>query len=118
MATRSGASRTRTTHAVSLSVETPANSRGGALVMLVIVCPNCGPRNDNEFNFLGEVIPRPSVDVDPTTWRRYLYMRGNTSGWQRERWFHVSGCRRFLNIERNNVTNEIRMVAEVGGDTT
>ena len=86
--------------------------------MLVIICPNCGPRNDNEFNFRGEVIPRPSVDTDPATWRRYLYMRGNTSGWQRERWFHVSGCRRFLNIERNYVTNEIRMVAEVGGDTT
>ncbi len=85
--------------------------------MLVIICPNCGPRNDNEFNFQGEVIPRPSVDLDPAAWRRYLYMRSNASGWQKERWFHFSGCRRFLNIERNNVTNEIRMVAEVGGDT-
>ncbi len=117
MATLSGASRTRTTHAVSLSVETPADSRGRALIMLVIICPNCGPRNDNEFNFQGEVIPRPSVDTDPATWRRYLSMRSNTSGWQRERWFHVSGCRRFLTVERNNVTNEIRMVVEVGGDT-
>jgi len=85
--------------------------------MLVIVCPNCGPRNDNEFSFRGEVISRPSVDADPSTWRRYLYMRANTSGWQGERWFHVSGCRRFLDIERHNVSNEIRMVVEMGGDS-
>ena len=85
--------------------------------MLLIICPNCGPRNDNEFSFQGEIIPRPSVGADSTAWRGYLYTRSNTSGWQTERWFHVSGCRRFLNIERNNVSNEIRLVAEVGGDT-
>ena len=84
--------------------------------MLLITCPHCGPRNDNEFTFSGEVIPRPDVDTDAATWRRYLYMKSNNAGWQEERWFHLSGCRRFLLIERNLDTNEIRMVRPYGGD--
>ena len=84
--------------------------------MLVIVCPNCGPRNNDEFTFQGEIIPRPSPDTDQSTWRRYLYMKDNVSGWQTERWFHVSGCRRFLDIERHTITNEIGVVIEAGSD--
>jgi sarcosine oxidase delta subunit len=41
-------------------------------------------------------------------------MKTNAAGWQEERWFHVSGCRRFLMIERNQDTNEIRMVRDYG----
>lgn len=82
--------------------------------MLVIVCPHCGPRNDAEFTFRGEVARRPPPDANPATWRRYLYIRENRAGWQTERWFHLSGCRRFLEVERNTVTNEIRLVRDVG----
>ena len=83
--------------------------------MLLITCPHCGPRNDNEFAFKGEVVPRPEVDgAGPEEWRSYLYMRANVSGWQVERWFHVSGCRRFLQVERNTATNEIRRVEAIG----
>ena len=82
--------------------------------MLIIACPHCGHRNSNEFTFNGEVVTRPGPDPDPVTWRRYLYMKTNATGWQEERWFHVSGCRRFLMIERNQDTNEIRMVRDYG----
>lgn len=78
--------------------------------MLLIVCPHCGPRNNNEFAFGGETISRPSVDATPEEWRGYLYEKANVAGWQSEQWFHVAGCRRFLNVERNTVTNEIRDV--------
>lgn len=81
--------------------------------MLVIVCPHCGARNSNEFSFSGELHPRPEPDVDPVSWRRYLYMRRNVAGWQEEQWFHVSGCRRFLIVERDTTTNEIRAVRDV-----
>ena len=81
--------------------------------MLVITCPHCGPRNSEEFAYQGEIIPRPGPDSDPATWRRYLYTRVNLAGWQRERWFHVSGCRRFLDVERNTLSNEIRWVEDV-----
>lgn len=82
--------------------------------MLVITCPHCGPRNSNEFSFSGEVVPRPDPGADAAAWRRYLYMKTNGDGWQPERWFHVSGCRRFLKIERNLDTNEIRSVRDYG----
>lgn len=84
--------------------------------MLVILCPHCGPRNSDEFSFQGEIRSRPSPDTDASTWRRYLYMKDNVSGWQTERWFHVSGCRRFLDIERHTVTNEIGVVTAVGSN--
>ncbi len=87
--------------------------------MLVITCPHCGPRNSDEFTFQGEVVPRPEVsETDPRAWRRYLYMRANASGWVSERWFHLSGCRRFLTVERNTSSNEIRDVSPLSGDTT
>lgn len=85
--------------------------------MLVIICPNCGPRNSDEFVYQGEVRPRPAVDdTDPAEWRRYLYMKSNLADWVAERWFHVSGCRRYLMLERHTVTNEIRDVELVGGE--
>ncbi|MEX1038933.1 MAG: sarcosine oxidase subunit delta [Acidimicrobiia bacterium] len=85
--------------------------------MLLIVCPFCGPRNSDEYAYQGEITPRPGPDTDPVTWRRYLYLKENVSGWQTERWFHGSGCRRFLDVERHSVTNEIKDVRAVGGAT-
>lgn len=82
--------------------------------MLVIICPHCGPRNSDEFTYQGEVTPRPDVTTtEPTEWRTYLYMKSNEQGWVRERWFHGSGCRRFLMVERHTSSNEIRKVEVV-----
>ena len=81
--------------------------------MLVITCPHCGPRNSNEFSFGDELAARPGPETDVAAWRDYLYMKRNVAGWQPEQWFHVSGCRRFLIIERDTTTNEIRSVADV-----
>jgi heterotetrameric sarcosine oxidase delta subunit len=80
--------------------------------MLLIPCPHCGPRNSDEFSFGGEIVPRPGADADAREWREYLYMKPNVAGWQEERWFHVSGCRRFLVVERNTVTNQIASVRD------
>ena len=83
--------------------------------MLVIVCPHCGPRNSNEFSFLGERSSRPpAAATTPAEWRRYLYLKDNPAGWESERWLHGAGCRRFLDVERDTVTNEIRSVRDVG----
>lgn len=83
--------------------------------MLLIVCPHCGPRADAEFTHRGEVIPRPPADADPAEWRAYLYQRSNTAGVQTERWFHTHGCRRFIEVERSTITNEIMWVRPAGG---
>jgi heterotetrameric sarcosine oxidase delta subunit len=52
----------------------------------------------------------------PAEWRRYLYMESNLADWVSERWFHVSGCRRYLMLERHTVSNEIRDVELIGGE--
>ena len=85
--------------------------------MLLIRCPHCGDRNSNEFSFSGEQVVRPEPGTDIEQWRRYLYIKRNVADWQSEQWFHVSGCRRFLVVERNTVTNEIRSVVDAGGLT-
>ena len=81
--------------------------------MLLIPCPHCGPRNSNEFSFNGELTTRPAPDTDQIAWRSYLYDKHNVADWQQERWFHVAGCRRFLQVERHTVTNQIRSVRDV-----
>ena len=83
--------------------------------MLLIVCPHCGPRNNDEFTFGGEAGSRPGPDAAPPEWRSYLYDRANVAGWQTEQWFHVAGCRRFLIVNRNTITNEISSVRDVSG---
>ena len=83
--------------------------------MLLIICPNCGPRNSDEFSYQGERLPRPDVTTTkPSEWRRHLYMKSNERGWVTERWFHTSGCRRFVMIERHTESNEIRSVTQIG----
>ncbi len=84
--------------------------------MLLITCPHCGPRNDDEFSFRGEVLRRPDPSAGPAEWRSYLYERANAAGWQDETWLHVAGCRRFLRVERHTVTNEIRSVRDAGSE--
>jgi len=87
--------------------------------MLLISCPHCGPRNSDEFSFQGEVSqrPQPATTTD-AEWRRYLYMKDNKAGRQFEHWFHVSGCRRFLVVERDTTTNEILLVRDVAERAT
>jgi len=34
--------------------------------------------------------------------------KSNQPGWQRERWYHRFGCRRWLFVERNVSTHEVR----------
>ena len=82
--------------------------------MLVIECPHCGPRNSSEFSYSGLVQPRPQADPTPAQWRKYLYEQDNFSGFSMERWFHVDGCRKFLDMERHTVTNEIASIKAVG----
>lgn len=78
--------------------------------MIMLPCPWCGQRNVSEFHYVGEATPRPDPNtVSPKQWRDYLYVRANRAGWQRENWYHRAGCRQYFGIERDTVTNEIRV---------
>ena len=69
-----------------------------------ISCPNCGERSYTEFSLGGE-LPEGEDDFER------VWLRRNIAGVQTERWFHAAGCRRWLTVERDTVTNEIRGVA-------
>ncbi len=75
--------------------------------MLIVPCPNCGPRNASDLRYVGESRPRPDPNASsPKEWRAYLYERANPAGRLRETWYCRSGCRRYFALERDTVTNE------------
>ena len=85
--------------------------------MLLIPCPWCGPREDDEFTFGGQAdISRPA-DPDALSdeaWAEYLFMRDNRRGLHREQWCHTAGCRRWFIVERDTSTNRILGVHTFG----
>ena len=77
--------------------------------MLLVPCPNCGPRNASDLSYGGESQRRPDPNnATPEEWRTYLYLENNPAGWLHENWYCRSGCRRYFSTERNTATNEFR----------
>lgn len=80
--------------------------------MLIVPCPHCGPRNSADMRYVGESHTRPDPNTtSPEAWRHHLYMRDNPAGWLTETWYCRSGCRKYLSLERNTVSNEFRTPA-------
>jgi sarcosine oxidase, subunit delta len=78
--------------------------------MLLIACPWCGARPENEFHYGGEAhIARPHDPsaLDETAWADFLYMRSNPKGRHAERWRHIHGCGRFFNCIRDTVSDRV-----------
>ena len=84
--------------------------------MLLIQCPWCGPRDEEDFSYGGEahiVRPREPQKLSDEQWADYLFMRTNPKGAHRERWV-CNGCRRWFNVCRDTVTHEITAVYAIG----
>jgi heterotetrameric sarcosine oxidase delta subunit len=77
----------------------------------VLSCPNCGPREVSDFDFGGELNPRPESKPDRRELGRYVYFRRNVAGAQREWWFHRSGCRAWFIAERDTRSNVVAWTA-------
>ena len=77
----------------------------------LLPCPNCGPRDVNEFAYAGEVSVRPRPTPPFSELAAYLFLRRNVAGIQREWWFHRFGCERWFQAERDTRTNEILTTA-------
>lgn len=88
----------------------------------LIACPLCGPRDVAEFRYGGEIQTRPAPGSSVADWSTYLYDRSNVAGIERSWWFHRSGCRRWLQAERDTRTNEVIRVgwilASLAGQAT
>jgi heterotetrameric sarcosine oxidase delta subunit len=81
--------------------------------MLLITCPFCGPRAEIEFHYGGQAhvaYPENPSALTDEEWARYLFFRDNPKGRFAERWSHAAGCRRWFNVVRDTVTNEITEV--------
>jgi sarcosine oxidase, subunit delta len=84
--------------------------------MLLIPCPFCGARPENEFKYGGEAHvarPRDPSALDDVAWAAFLYQRHNPKGVQAERWCHVHGCGRFFNCLRDTLSDKIVATYEV-----
>jgi heterotetrameric sarcosine oxidase delta subunit len=79
--------------------------------VLRICCPWCGVRDEVEFRYRGDAsVSRPGAHAPMAAYASYVYERQNVSGWHREWWLHMAGCRKLLTVTRHTVTHEIREV--------
>ncbi|RGE24379.1 sarcosine oxidase subunit delta [Leucobacter sp. wl10] len=85
--------------------------------MLLIECPNCGPRDETEFHYGGQAhVPYPQDPhaLSDREWAEYLFYRDNPRGLFSERWNHAVGCRKWFNAVRDTVTYEFTAVYRMG----
>ena len=74
-------------------------------------CPNCGRRPLEEFVFGGERrdVPTSITDADDRNFDE-VWIFDNPDGRTTERWFHASGCRRWLTVERDTSVDHVLSV--------
>lgn len=81
---------------------------------MIINHPLLGPRDAQEFSYLGDarLIDRPDSAAPDAAQQfyDYLYLRENPAGTHRELWFHEQGDRSWLVVTRNTLTHEITEV--------
>jgi len=74
----------------------------------LLTCPNCGPRDVQEFRYGGQILPTETPPGGPSG--------SNLPGPQRERWYHRFGCRRWLAAVRDVRTNEVLSTGWLDGE--
>ena len=77
--------------------------------MQIFPCPFCGPRNETEFHFageLGKVRPDTTQEVQDRDWATYLHAQRNEKGPVREVWMHLT-CSELFVMERDSVTMDV-----------
>ena len=86
---------------------------------MLIPHPLLGPRDAQEFTYLGDaaLLNRPDGLAGDAAgaFNGYVYLRDNPAGLHRELWFHEQGDRSWLIVTRNTVTHEI-LGAELARD--
>jgi sarcosine oxidase subunit delta len=81
-----------------------------------IHCPYCGERDSLEFTYLGDASARrpvPSGLEDRARFFEAVYLRENPAGPHNELWYHLWGCRGWLQVTRDTCTHEIFSVKSV-----
>jgi heterotetrameric sarcosine oxidase delta subunit len=76
-------------------------------VTFLLPCPNCGPREVEEFRCTGEITRRPTTSPSLRELTTYLYFRENAAGVHREWWYHRQGCGLWFVAERDTRNGEV-----------
>jgi heterotetrameric sarcosine oxidase delta subunit len=82
-----------------------------------IDCPFCGERDQSEFAYLGDArCPRPDASPSDAETRFFeaVYLRSNPAGPHEELWYHVFGCRAWLQVSRDTRSHAILAVTFAG----
>ena len=82
--------------------------------MMQIPCPHCGLRAQTEFTYERTVDSVVPLDAPADEAMKTLFTRTNPRGIDEEIWRHTFGCRAWLVITRNRVTNEISAARAAG----
>ena len=85
--------------------------------MIMIDCPWCGPRSEEEYTCGGQshiVRPEKPAALSDQEWADYLYQRINPKGVHYERWRHTYGCRQWFNVARDTVSHKVLAVYRMG----
>ncbi len=83
---------------------------------MLIPCPYCGPREVDEFTYIGDgARRRPPDDDDFDAWFAWVYLRDNPRGPHTEIWHHTHGCRQHLIVRRDTVDHAIADVRPARG---
>ena len=81
---------------------------------MIINHPLLGPRDAQEFTYLGDASlirrPDPEAEGAAEAFYEYQYLRDNPAGEHRELWFHEQGDRSWLVVTRDTLTHEISRV--------
>ena len=74
-----------------------------------IPCPFCGERDLSEFIYYGDPVGRPDPTATDAPRRFYeaIYLRDSPAGPHRELWYHASGCRSWIRVNRDTRTHEM-----------
>jgi sarcosine oxidase subunit delta len=82
--------------------------------MMQLTCPQCGPRAQTEFVYERTVDSVVPLDASPEDAMKTLFTRTNPRGDDEEIWRHTYGCRAWMVMSRNRVTNEISAIRAIG----
>lgn len=81
---------------------------------MIIEHPLLGPRDSQEFTYLGDasLLDRPDWQATDAAgeFYEYQYLRDNPAGTHRELWYHEMGDRSWLVITRDTTSHEILAV--------
>ena len=88
---------------------------GGWRAMLLIPCPWCGPRPENEFSGgTDSGRTRPEIgETSDSAWTGYLFSDANVAEDRQERWCHTHGCGQWFLLERDAETGALGKASRV-----